>query len=50
MKLTAVVMLMLLGWLVIFLVSEFRVIQRNGDSWEWCRRIYNRFNLGRIRW
>ena len=43
------------GWVMIFLVFEFRVYQNLGKEYphctfRWVAKLYDRFDLGRIRW
>lgn len=44
--------IVVLGWLLIFFVFEFRAIQRYGvnASYHWVYRIYKKFDINRIKW
>ena len=42
---------MALGWLVIFLVTEIRAAQRGYDTWEWVKSLYHKVEwLQKVRW
>lgn len=47
----SIVFLLMIGLLgAVWLVGEFYHIQQGHDSWDWCRDLYDRLRLDRIRW
>ncbi len=51
MTMTYLVMLPLIGWFIIFMVTELKCAQRGKTTWGWIEWIYNNVEwCKRVRW